>query len=299
MPPTPEQRGGGLRHRFVDAAVRLHVVEDGPEDGPPVLFLHGFPEFWWSWHHQIDALAKKGFRAVAMDLRGFGDSDKPPDVADYSLAGIIADVTAVIDTLGGRAAVVSHDWGGALGWAYATFVPDHVERLVVMNAPHANAYRDLSSHLDQLQASWYMFFFQFEGIAEEVLSRNDFALLKSWFYDTATVKLPDDDVARLVEAIAKPGALTAGLNWYRANVPPASYLADERLELPPITAPTMLVWALDDAYLTYELGRRAGAFVSGPFVLQALPDSGHWLQQERPEEINELLTTFLTTNFSD
>lgn len=284
------------RERFVDGAgVRLHVVESGPEDGPPVLFLHGFPEFWWSWRHQLDALGAAGYRAVAMDLRGFGASDKPADVASYSIGNSIADVTAVIDTLGGRAVVVSHDWGGALGWAYAAFVPDHVERLVVFNAPHPNAYADLETHLDQLQASWYMFFFQFEGVAEEALSRNDFALLRAWFYDTASVKLPEEDIAHLVDAFKAPGALTAGLNWYRANVPPSSYLSAQRLELPAITAPTMLVWGLDDAYLTWELGRRAGRFVSAPFCLQTLPATGHWVQQERPEECNELLSAFLAT----
>jgi pimeloyl-ACP methyl ester carboxylesterase len=286
-----------MRERFVDGAIRLHVVEEGPEDGPPVLFLHGFPEFWWSWRHQIRAAADAGYRAVAMDLRGFGGSDRPPQVSDYALPNSIGDVTAVIDSLGGRATVVSHDWGGALGWGYAAFIPDHVERLVVMNAPHPNAYGDLATHLEQLQASWYMFFFQFEGVAEEALSRNGYALLRSWFYNTAKVKLPDEDVAKLVEAISQPGALTAGLNWYRANVPPQSYLSEERLALPEIACPVMLLWAMEDAYLTYELGRRAGRFCTGPFVLQALPDTGHWLQQERPDEVNELLLAFLATKF--
>src|SRR5437899_10507713 len=143
-----------------------------------------------------------------------------------------------------------------------------------------------------------MFFFQFEGIAEDVLSRNGFELLKKWFYDTAVVKIPDDDIASFVAEFAKPGALTAGLNWYRANVPPQGLLSSERVELPPVACPVMLVWALDDAYLTYELGRRAGAFVTGPFVLQTLPDTGHWLMQERPDELNELLLTFLGTRFA-
>ena len=283
-----------MRERFVDSGgVRIHVVEEGPEDGKPVLFVHGFPEFWWSWRHQLSACAEAGYRAVAMDLRGFGVSDRPDDVAAYALANSLGDVTAVIDSLGGRAAVVSHDWGGALGWAYASLVADRVERVVVMNAPHPNAYADLATSLSQLQASWYMFFFQFQGVAEEVLSRNGFELLRAWFYDTATVKLGDDEIARYIELFSRPGALTAGLNWYRANVPPASYLSEQRLELPAITCPAMLLWGLDDAYLTFELGRRAGEFCTGPFVLHALPDTGHWIQQERPDEVNELLLDFL------
>ena len=275
------------------AGVKIHVVEEGPEDGAPVLFVHGFPEFWWSWRHQMAAVAEAGFRAVALDLRGFGESDRPDDVGAYALPNSFGDLTAVIDTIGGRATVVSHDWGGALGWAYAALAPDKVERCVVMNAPHPNAYHDLPKHLDQLQASWYMFFFQFEGVAEEALSRNGFELLRGWFYDTASVKLAEADIARYLELFARPGALTAGLNWYRANVAPAGYLSDQRLELPAITAPSMLLWGLDDVYLTFELGRRAGEYVDAPFALHALPDTGHWIQQERPDEVNMLLLEFL------
>ncbi len=282
------------RERFVDSGgVKIHVVEQGPEDGRPVLFVHGFPEFWWSWRHQMKACADAGYRAVALDLRGFGDSDRPDDVAAYAMANSFGDLTTVIDSIGGSAAVVSHDWGGALGWAYASLVSDKVERLVVMNAPHPNAYSDLQNHLPQLQASWYMFFFQFEGVAEEVLARNNFELLRAWFYDTATVKLSEEEIAKYIELFSRPGALTAGLNWYRANVSPSSYLSDQRLELPDISCPAMLLWGLDDAYLTFELGRRAGEFCTGPFVLHTLPDTGHWIQQERPDEVNALLLSFL------
>lgn len=288
-----------MREWFVDSdGVRIHVVEQGPENGRAVLFLHGFPEFWWSWRHQLDACAAAGYRAVAMDLRGFGESDKPGDVASYSVANSFADVAAVIDSVGGRAALVSHDWGGAVGWVYAALSPDKVERLVAMNAPHPAAFRDLGRHLPQLQASWYMFFFQFEGVAEEVLSRNGYELLKAWFYGTASVPLSDEDVARYVEVFSRPGALTTGLNWYRANVAPASFLGEQRLELPAVACPTMLIWGLDDAYLTFELARRAGEFVTGPFALHVLADTGHWIQQERPEEVNDLLLTFLGTDFT-
>ena len=293
-----------MRERFVQSGdVRIHVVEQGPEDGRPVLFVHGFPEFWWSWRHQLDACAEAGYRAVAMDLRGFGESDKPDDVGAYAMTSSFGDVTAVIETLfegapngasgGGRVALVSHDWGGALGWVYTALAPDNVERLVVMNAPHPNTYADVSKHLPQMQASWYMFFFQFEGVAEDVLSRNGYELLRKWFYDTATVKFSEEEIARYIELFSRPGALTAGLNWYRANVPPAAYLSDQRLTLPAITCPTMLLWGLDDVYLTFDLARRAGEFVDAPFALQTFPDTGHWIQQERSNEVNGCLLRFL------
>jgi pimeloyl-ACP methyl ester carboxylesterase len=287
-----------MRERSVDSGgVKIHVVEQGPEDGSPVLFLHGFPEFWWSWRHQLEACAGAGYRAVAMDLRGYGDSDKPDDVAAYALANSFGDVSAVVETLGGKVALVSHDWGGALGWAYTALSQDNVERSVVMNLPHPNAYRDVMHNLPQLQASWYMFFFQFEGVSEEVLSRNNFELFREWFYDTASVKLADEDIARYIEVFSRPGALTAGLNWYRANVPPASFLGEERFALPAITCPVMVLWGLDDAYLSFELGRRSGEFVDGPFALHTFPDTGHWIQQERPDEVNECLLEFLGTTF--
>lgn len=287
-----------MRERFVDSGgVRIHLVEEGPEDGDPVLFLHGFPEFWWSWRHQLTACAQAGYRAVAMDLRGFGDSDRPEEVSAYALPNAVADVGAVVASLGGRVRLVAHDWGGALGWGITALSPEAVERLVVMNLPHPNTYAGVTSHLGQLQKSWYIFVFQFEGIAEDVLSRDGYRLLREWMYGTASVPLSTEEIDRYVEVFSRPGALTAGLNWYRANIPPASYLAGERIELPPIVRPTLLVWGMDDPYLDFDLARRSGQHVDAPFALHTLPHTGHWVQQERPDEVNALLLDFLRARF--
>ena len=232
-----------------------------------------------------------------MDLRGFGDSDRPADVAAYALPNSLVDVGAVVETLGGRVALVSHDWGGAVGWAYTAFSPDNVERSVVMNLPHLNALAERPRNLRQLQMSWYMFFFQFEGVAEEALSRNGYELFRLWFYDTASVKLGDEEIARYIEVFSRPGALTAGLNWYRANQPPASMMAETRQLLPPISRPVMVLFGVDDAYLSFDLAKRSGEFVTGPYAFHAFPDTGHWIQQERPAEVNEKLLEFLGTDF--
>jgi pimeloyl-ACP methyl ester carboxylesterase len=213
------------------------------------------------------------------------------------LPNSFGDVNAVVETLGGRVALVSHDWGGALGWSFTALSQGAVERCVVMNLPHPNAYGDVTHNLKQLQLSWYMFFFQFEGVAEEVLSRNGYELLREWFYDTASVKLASGEIARYIEVFARPGALTAALNWYRANVGPQSFLGEGRFTLPPITCPTMVLWGLDDAYLSFDLGRRAGEFIDAPFALHTFPETGHWIQQERPAEVNALLLEFLGTDF--
>ncbi len=293
-----ERVNGDLRERFVDSkGVRIHVVEQGPEDGPPVLLLHGFPEFWWSWRHLMDDLAAAGHRAVAMELRGFGDSDKPEKVEDYSVVHSLGDVEAVLDTVGESAFVVCHDWGAALGWVYSSLAPNRVRGLAALNGPHPTALAKAGRSLTQRQASWYMLLFQFEGLAEEVLSRNNYELLRSWFYGTARVRLPDDVVDRYVEVVSRPGALTAGLNWYRANTPPEVLFAAERPELPPVSCPVLVIWGVEDPYLTLEVGRGAAEYVSGPFAMQELPDTGHWVQQERPKEVGRLVLDFIETEW--
>ena len=183
------------------------------------LALHGFPEFWYSWRHQLPALAAAGFRAVAPDLRGYNLSDKPPGVAGYRMEHLVADVAGLVRGTGRpRAAVVGHDWGGAIAWTFAMRHPELVERLVVLNAPHPAAFlRELRTPA-QLLRSWYVFFFQLPGLPEWYVRRRDFALLERALRRGAVRPgaFSDEDVRLCKEALARPGALTAAINYYRA-----------------------------------------------------------------------------------
>jgi pimeloyl-ACP methyl ester carboxylesterase len=191
-----------------EGGVGLEVFVDGPEDGVPVLFLHGWPDSHDLWRHQVAALAAEGFRTIAPDLRGFGASDKPTDVDAYALKNTVVDIVMILAACGvDKAHVVAHDWGAAAAWGFAAFVPDKVDRLAVLSVGHPTAFANAG--FEQRMRSWYMLLFQFEGIAEEWLQKQGRIMLASH---------PDaEGVQRL---LAEPGALTASLGWYRANAHP-------------------------------------------------------------------------------
>src|SRR5215210_1657399 len=198
-------------HRYVYAnGIRLHCVEAG--DGPPVILLHGFPEFWYSWRHQLPALAGAGFRAVAPDLRGYNQSDKPPGVESYRPELLVQDVVGLIEKLGGGpAVVVGHDWGGIIAWLATMRRPDLVQKLVVLNAPHPATFETEVRHARQLFRSWYAFFFQLPWFPEAVLRFQDFGIVgHALRHHTAhSDAFTREDIRRYREALAKPGAATA------------------------------------------------------------------------------------------
>ena len=268
--------------RLEGDGVTLAVQDEG--EGQPVLFIHGFPDSSRVWRHQVAALTAAGLRAIAPDMRGFGESDRPEGVAQYAISRSVRDMVAVLDALGvQRAHVVGHDWGAVVAWALAAAVPDRVQRLVAMSVGHPGAMRERS--IEQREKSWYMLLFQFEGVAEELLSRNDWRLAREWMRG-------DGDVDRYIADLSRPGALTAGLNWYRANVAPQREL-QERPPLPPVQAPTLGLWSTGDNYLTEEPMLRSGDCVAGPWRYERIEGASHWLQLDRPDEVNELLLEFL------
>ena len=278
--------------RFLAAGdLRLHAVLAGPEDGPLALLLHGFPECWYAWRHQIPALARAGYRVVAPDQRGYNLSDKPRGVASYQIDHLTADIVALIHSLGrARATLVAHDWGGAVAWRTAMDYPEAVERLVVMNAPHPVALaKALKDDPAQRLKSWYMFAFQAPWLPEALLGLWPPATARLTFRGTAVRRdaFSAADLAVMAAALAQPGALRAMIHWYRAGF---RYRPARRTQV--IEAPTLVLWAEDDFALgkplTYGLERWVAEL-----EIHYIPGCGHWVQNEAPGEVNGRLLGFL------
>jgi pimeloyl-ACP methyl ester carboxylesterase len=258
--------------------VTLAVLDEG--DGPAVLLLHGFPDSSHLWRHQVPVLVDAGFRVIAPDLRGFGESDKPDSVEDYAIMRSLGDVLAILDALAvERAHVVGHDWGAGLAWVVAGLAPERVERLVAISVGHPNTQRDPT--LEERRRAWYMLFFQFPGVAEAVLARDDWKLFREW-----TAGAPDRE--RYLDDLSRPGALTAGLNWYRANVRPEREL-EPRRPFPTVAAPALGLWSSGDEYLTERPMLESAAHVTGGWRYERIEHAGHWLQLDAPNRVNELL----------
>lgn len=250
-----------------------------------MLLLHGFPDSSHVWRHQIPALVGAGLRVLAPDLRGFGESDKPELVDDYRMRHLVADIVALVDGLGiEKVRVVGHDWGAALAWVFAASLPDRVERLVVMSVGNPNTHRTRS--IEQRQKSWYMLLFQFTGVAEQLLMRDDWKLFRQFLAGAG-------DQNRYLHDLSRPGALTAALNWYRANLAPEIELKPPST-LPPIAAPTLGLWSSGDLYLTEDRMLASAEHVAGPWRYVRIEGAGHWLQLDAPEQVNDLLLEFLT-----
>jgi pimeloyl-ACP methyl ester carboxylesterase len=260
-------------------------------EGPLVVLLHGFPEFWHSWRHQIPFLAEHGYMAVAPDLRGYNDTDKPR--TGYDVVTLIQDIEGLVTGLGReKAIIVGHDWGGALAWAFAMRYPHRTERLIVMNAPHPSAMaRELRSG-KQLRKSWYVFLFQLPWLPEKLLLRNHANGVGRMLRGAAVQKdaFPREVTAKYQEAMSKPGAMTAALNYYRQlfRRSPGAFLREAKH----IHVPTLLIWGEQDIALGIELTHGLEQWVDN-IQVKYIPDSGHWVQQEKPELVNQLMLDFL------
>ena len=278
-------------HEAVVNGVRLHFVEQG--EGPLVVLLHGFPEFWYSWRHQIPALAEAGFRVIAPDQRGYNTSEKPPGVLSYRIEHLVDDVAALIEHAGeSRAVVVGHDWGGAVAWAIAMLRPEVVEKLVVLNAPHPGALQREFRRLRQLARSWYVFFFQLPWLPEAAIRFGGYRVLDRGMRRETTRPgaFSDEDIAAYKNALAQPGALTAAINYYRAAVRRNPF--DSARMLRPIDVPALLIWGERDPYLGIELTEGLERWVPGVRV-ERIPEASHWVQVDAAERVNELMIEFL------
>ena len=265
------------------AGVRIHVEVTGPDDGRPVLLLHGFPDSGRLWDRQASALAGAGHRVIVPDQRGYGRSDKPADVDSYGLVLLAADAVAVLDALDvQRAHLVGHDWGAAVAWVVASLSPDRVDHLAVLSVGHPASFG--AAGFEQREKSWYMLLFQFEGIAEQWLRADDWANFRAWS------RHPDADA--VIRDLESDGSLTPGLNWYRANVHPRT-LVEPPPQLPLVQAPTLGVWSSGDVALTERQMTGSASHVAGSWRYERIDGPGHWMQLEAPDEVDRLLLDFL------
>jgi pimeloyl-ACP methyl ester carboxylesterase len=296
-PQTPFDERAVTHERATVNDVSLHYVAAGPEDGDLLVLLHGFPEFWYSWHHQIPALADAGYRVVAPDLRGYNRSEKPAGVAAYRLEELVGDVGGLIEHCDReRAHVVGHDWGGLIAWQVGIDRPEVVDRLAVLNAPHPTRYqRLLRSSPSQVAKSWYVFYFQLPVLPELGFRLNDYAVLESTLSDTVRPDaITDDDIERYKSALATPGALTAAINYYRAlgRQRARSLLTGGGVDEQRVDVPTLLLWGEQDFALDLALTEELDPLVPDLRV-ERFADAGHWVQFDAPEGVNDALLDFL------
>ena len=258
-----------------------------------MVLLHGFPEFWYAWRHQIPALADAGYRVVAPDLPGYNTSDKPPRVRDYRPRLLVQEVADLIVALGApSAAVAGHDWGGGLAWLLAMQHPERVERLVVLNAPHPSRFLKGLRSPGQLRRSWYMLAFQLPWLPERLIAARDFRVLRRALRQQPARPgtFTAQDIDRYVAAAAQPGAMCAAINYYRAafRANPLAHVHSRRR----VDIPTLIIWGEQDRYLGRELAEPDRAWVPDVRV-ERIAEASHWVQADAPERVNQLMVDFL------
>ncbi|MFC3689553.1 alpha/beta fold hydrolase [Aquipuribacter hungaricus] len=287
-------------HRVDVGGTTLALTEAGPPDGPAVVLLHGFPDSRQMWRAQVDALAAAGHRVLAPDLRGYGQSDRPAGTASYALPLLVEDVAGLMRARGvGRAALVGHDWGAVLAWAVVAARPDLVDRLAVVSVGHPAA--RAAAGLEQQVKGTYILAFLVPGLAERLLPLGGWWWLRRAWGGRSTASTPG--LARQVEDMSRPGALTAALSWYRANVPlprplgrrrarPRAAGAPPRVRRP-VDCPVMGVWSTGDPVLTEAQMTGTAAHVAGPWRYERVQGAGHWVPEDAPEHLSALLVDFL------
>jgi len=279
--------GAGLREGYTRVGdAELHYVEAG--DGPLVILLHGFPEFWYGWRQQVEPLVKAGLRVVAPDLRGYNLSSRLEDFTAYTADKPAEDIRGLIHELGEEAAmVVGHDWGGTVAWTLAMNHPEVVDRLAILNAAHPRKLNEGLKNPRQLLRSWYFFYFQLPKLPERRARRRHWRFFKRFLRD-ARPSYTADELDRYVEAWSQPGAAKAMIDYYRAAVRLGS-----KQDVRPISAPTLVIWGEGDRYLGRKLAEPHPEDVPNLDRVERLPDASHWVHHDESERVNELLVDFL------
>ena len=282
-----------MQSKFISAnGIKLHYVEEGT--GELVILLHGFPEFWYGWKDQLPVLSKK-YRVVAPDMRGYNLTEKPEGVANYHMTMLAKDIAELVKALGEeKAIIVGHDWGAAVAWAVASLHPEVVKKLAILNVPHPGEMKKafMSFNLSQWKKSWYIFFFQLPFIPEMIVGterffRKTFEAMKpkgkaSW----AT----EEDIKKYAEAYAQPGAVKSTIAYYRAAF--REIFSGSGIRYPKIKAPVLMLWGEQDTALGKELTYDTQKYCEGGFEIHYDPTSGHFVQHDNPQWVNEKLMEF-------
>jgi len=275
---------------FQNGSIKLNAVAAGPANGPVVLLLlHGFPEFWRGWHHQIEPLAQAGFRVIVPDQRGYNLSDKPPGVASYAISELVSDVIAIADQLGReKIFLAGHDWGAAVAWSTALLHPTRIAKLVVLNVPHPSVMRRfLGTNRRQLRKSWYMFFFQLPWLPEALFRSGNFNMgASSLVRSSKPGTFSNEDLELYRAAWSQPGALTSMIHWYRAAFRHRARFTDRTVHVP-----TRVLWGERDKFLLAEMAQASLRYCDQA-ELFTFADASHWLQHEQPARVSELLIDF-------
>lgn len=295
-----------VERRFVNANRMTFEVfcagegERGAQSERPerlALCLHGFPEHAYSWRHQMPVLAKLGYRVWAPNLRGYGNSSRPLRVEDYAIEHLMEDVAELIDASGCRETVlIGHDWGAVIAWLFAARKLRPLERLIIMNVPHpALLEATIRKNREQMGRSWYVLFFQIPALPEWLMKLRGFDSIGEMFRRSSQrpEAFTDEDVKVFAENVSHPGALTAMINYYRAAVRGGGVRRQRALGYPVIEVPTLMVWGEEDIALSKATTVGTEEYVSD-LTLRYIPGASHWVQQEVPETVNEMLTAYLT-----
>lgn len=289
-----------IEHHYASVnSIRMHFASSGK--GELILFLHGFPEYWAMWEKQLDEFGKDHM-AVAPDMRGYNLTSAPQDIRSYKQKILMEDIRQLVEYFGYKKfTLVAHDWGGSIAWTFAMFMPEYLDRLIIINAPHPTTFeRELRNNPEQRKASSYMLMFR-DPLSERTLSRNNFERLIDFAFGDIIKRglLTTVDVDSYISAWSQPGALTGGLNYYRATYVDALEDYKEAIKksafgesLPKILVPTLVIWGEKDTALLTGCIEGLEKYVSN-ITIKRVPDASHWIVREKPTLINKLIREFL------